>query len=195
MPSRATAAASSRRPAASSASERLRIARSTTTTSSMGAGVRGLCAKRLAHGGRKTPAVGSVAVDIGIVDRHLQSHRTAGTDCGAQRRYALVPGEAVRPGVVHRRHDRLVEDVAVEMDPKTVPRAAIAGQERQGFAGRSGGAEPMDLFAIDNQNVGRKLLTATAFAVCSITAREHGPAVLADAGRPPRYLADEGWGP
>src|SRR5215831_16316614 len=139
-------------------------------------GTRGLCAKRLAHSGRKTPAVGSVAVDIGIVDRHLQSHRTAGTDCGAQRRYALVPGEAVRPGVVHRRHDRLVEDVGVEMDPETVPRAAIAGQERQGFAGRSGGAEPMDLFAVG-----------------SITASEHGHVVIADQWPPPLDVADDAW--
>src|SRR5262249_11399228 len=154
-------------------------------------GSRGLCAKRLAHGGRKTPAVGSVAVDIGIVDRHLQSHRTAGTDCGAQRRYALVPGEAVRPGVVHRRHDRLVEDVGVEMDPETAPGAAVAGKDRGGCAGGGGGAEPMDLIAIDNQHAGRERLTATALAVGSITASEHGHVVIADQWPPPLDVADD----
>ena len=79
------------------------------------------------------------------------------------------------------------------MDPETVPWTAIAGQERQGFAGRSGGAEPMDLIAVDNQRAWRERLTATAFAIGSITAGEHGHVVIADQRPPALDVANDAW--
>src|ERR1039457_3667422 len=81
-------------------------------------------AKRLAPWCGQSAAVRSVGIDVGIVDRYLQAYGATRAHCDAQRRDHLIPGEAIGPRIIHRLHDRLVEDIGVEVNPEPVLRAS-----------------------------------------------------------------------
>src|SRR5216110_591117 len=86
-----------------------------------------LAGERAADGGGQPAAVGSVCVDVGIVDRDLQPHRQARGDGRAQDRYPVLPGKAVWARVVDGPHDRLVEDICVQVNPEPVRWPADTG--------------------------------------------------------------------
>src|SRR5262249_37661502 len=111
--------------------------------------------KRASYGRRQPAAVGSVLVDVGVVDRNLQSRRLAGGDGRAQDGYPVVPGEAVWARVVDGLHDRLIEDVCVQVDPEPVGRAAVTGQEGHRLAGGGRGAGLSGMLAVQDQHVAR----------------------------------------
>src|SRR5215475_2873230 len=105
----------------------------------------GLPGQRASYGGRQFAAVGSVLVDVGVVDRNLQSGRLARGDGRAQDGYPVVPGEPVWARVVDGLHDRLIEDVCVQVDPEPVGRPAVTGQEGHSLAGSDRGAGLADM--------------------------------------------------
>src|SRR5258708_471103 len=98
-------------------------------------------AERLAYCGGQSAAVRPVSIDVGVVDRYLQACCTARAHCDAERRDHLIPGEAVRPRIIHRLHDRLVEDIGVEVNPEPVLRAPFTRQVPHSLAGCCAGTE------------------------------------------------------
>ena len=70
-------------------------------------------------------------------------HALGALDGCAQDGYPLVPGEAVWARVVDGLHDRLIEDVGVEVDPEPV-RPAVTSQEGHSLAGSAFGARLAD---------------------------------------------------
>jgi len=74
--------------------------------------------KRFSHYGGQAAAVRAVSIDVGIVDRHLQADCATRAHGDAQRRHQALPGQAVRPRIIHGLHDRLVQDIGVEVNPE-----------------------------------------------------------------------------
>src|SRR6266516_4359674 len=155
------------------------------------AGGQGLPGKRAAYGSCQPAAVGSVLVDVGVVDRDLQSGRLARGDGRAQDCYAVVPGQAAWARVVDGLHDRLVEDVRVQVDPEPVRWSAMTSQECHSLAGGAFGTGLADVLTVEDQHVGRQRLAAAAFPVGGIAAGEHGHVAVAHERPPSLYVADD----
>src|ERR1039458_2041183 len=88
-----------------------------------------------------------------ILDRYLQAYCATRAHCDAQRRDHLIPGEAIGPRIIHRLHDRLVEDIGVEVNPEPVLRASLTRQVPHSLAGRCASAQTANLVPVNNEQV------------------------------------------
>lgn len=104
----------------------------------------------------------------------------------------FVPGRAVWAWVVDGLHNRLVEDVCVQVDPEPVRWSAVTSQEGHSLAGGAFGTGPADVLAVEDQHVRRQRLAAAAFPVGGSAAGEHGHVAVAHE-RPPWTSARGPW--
>jgi len=83
-------------------------------------------------------ACAATVIELGVVDRDLQTHRAPGVERVPEDRAQLLGAEAVRHAVVHRGHDRIIEAVGIDVNPEAVELGA--SDVCDGFARRSSDA-------------------------------------------------------
>src|SRR5215213_4927824 len=129
-----------------------------TTTSCQGRSGRAEAARDAAH---ELPSDGPVAVEGRIEDRHLEPDDTAAPDRACQDDFELIPTQSAGQPVIHRRHDGVVEDIAVQVDPEATELGAHEPIERV-YSGSLHTAGPYGV-EIDHRQSG----VLDALATCS----------------------------